>query len=108
MGQIQSNLTANLEEIKATLPEEFHAGLMAEIEAAKDPVKMTEDEVKKAVEGELIENKDVPKSTREELCAAGIEAPVPAALPSEEEQKQEMQEMLSIVTKEAENASNEG
>lgn len=107
MGKIQDSLKANLEEIKEALPEEFHGDLMAEIEAAEDPVEMTEGEVKKAVETELIANNDVPKQTRELICEAGIEAPAAACLPSEEEQKQNMEEMLAATTAEAEKSAGE-
>lgn len=105
MGKIQDSLKENLEEIKVALPGEFHEGLMAEIDAVDDPIEMSEAEVKKAVEAELIANDGVAKSTREQLCEAGIEAPDRGTIATEEEQKQQMAEMLAIVTEEAANAS---
>ena len=102
MGKIQDSLKENLEEIKAALPEEFHDGLIAEIDSAEDPVEMSEEETKKAIEAELISNSEVDKSTREALCAAGIEIPERAIFPSEDEQKQHLKETLAATKSEVE------
>ena len=87
MGKIQESLKANLAEIKAALPEEVHADLDAQIDAAEDEAPLSEAEVKKAIQSELIANPDVPKDSRVKLCEEGVEAPQCAAIPSEEEQK---------------------
>ncbi len=97
MSKIKESLEKNKEEILKALPEEFHADLEKEIEAAKDPAPLSDEEELEAIKKELTDNHDVVEGLAIPQLEKAPTAHKPSPLPSEEEQKKEMEERLKKV-----------
>jgi len=97
MSKRKKSLEDNKEEILKALPEEFHADLEREIEAAEDPPVLNDEEELEAIKKELTNNPDIDEA---EAIAALEKEPTahkPSPRPTEEEQKKEMEERLREV-----------
>ena len=94
MSNVKKSLEENKEEILKALPEEFHADLEKEIEAAEDLPRLSDVEELESIKTELTNNPDIDEAE----AIAGLEknptAHKPLPPPTEEEQKKEMEERL--------------
>ena len=98
MSKIQQSLQDNLADIKANLPEEFHADLEKMVAEATDAPAMSAEEEADAVKAELYGNPDVDDAEWVDKVDVSQHA-APAAL-SAEEQEAAMKAELEAVKKE--------